>query len=40
VPVETTELSDGWVRLTPKGPMHPGEYAILPVPTGKGTSLP
>jgi len=26
------KLPDGWLKITPKVPLIPGEYAILPVP--------
>jgi hypothetical protein len=26
------KLSDGWLKITPKGPLATGEYALQPVP--------
>jgi hypothetical protein len=32
VDVEIEKLPDGWLKLTPKEPLAPGEYALQPVP--------
>ena len=31
VDVSTEMLPDGWVRITPKAPLTPGEYALQPI---------
>ena len=37
VETETTFMSDGWMRIVPKGPMPEGEYVLLPIPKLKGS---
>ena len=37
IEVDTKQLKDGWLQITPKAPMTEGEYAILPVPKVSGT---
>jgi hypothetical protein len=32
VDVTIEKLPEGWLKLTPKGPLAPGEYALQPVP--------
>jgi hypothetical protein len=37
VEIETTLMTDGWLRIEPKGPVPEGEYVLLPVPKQNGT---
>ncbi len=36
IEVDTKQLKDGWLQITPKAPMAEGEYAILPIPKTSG----
>jgi hypothetical protein len=39
--ITAESLPQGWIRITPKSPLTPGEYALLPVPRngGNGTAV-
>jgi hypothetical protein len=36
----TQDLQDGWVKITPKTPLAPGEYALNPIPRSQNQPSP
>ena len=37
IEVDTKQMKDGWIQITPKAPMAEGEYVILPLPKTSGS---
>jgi len=39
VPTNSAELSGGWIKITPDGPLNPGEYAVVEMLGKEGMNL-